>query len=268
MKNTKNDVREFWNEASCGEALYLSELSKEGYDAQAEERYTLEPWIERFADYPSSEGKKTLEIGVGLGAEHQKFCEAGADMYGIDLTQRAIEHVERRLALNGLTSRLSIGDAECLNFDDCSFDIVYSYGVLHHTPNTPQAVNEVHRVLKPGGTARVMIYHKWSFVGLMLWIRYGLFKFRPFIGLNKLYDKYLESPGTKAYSIREAEDIFSSFRKVKIETLLSHADLLNSNAGQRHRGMALSLAKMFWPRILIRNLFPKFGLVMLIIAEK
>ena len=203
-----------------------------------------------------------------MGAEHQKFCEAGADMYGIDLTERAIEHVKRRLNLNGLTSNLCVGDAEDLKFDDCSFDMVYSYGVLHHFPNTPQAIAEVHRTLKTGGIARIMIYHKWSFVGLMLWLRYGVLKLRPFITLSEIYDKYLESPGTKAYSVGEAKAMFTSFREVKVETLLSHADLLDSDAGQRHRGLALSLAKRVWPRWLIRTVFPRNGLVMLITAKK
>lgn len=92
-----------------------------------------------------------LEIGVGLGADHQRFAEAGADLYGIDLTERAVEHTRRRLALFELESRLAIGDAEDLAFPDEAFDQVYSWGVLHHSPDTPKAIDEVWRVLKPGG---------------------------------------------------------------------------------------------------------------------
>jgi ubiquinone/menaquinone biosynthesis C-methylase UbiE len=102
---------------------------------------------------------------VGLGADHQRFAEVGADLYGIDLTERAVEHTRRRLAMFGLASHLFVGDAEALSFPDGYFDVVYSWGVLHHTPDTPKAVSEMYRVLKPGGTARIMLYHKWSLVG-------------------------------------------------------------------------------------------------------
>ena len=70
-------------------------------------------------------------------------------------------------------------DAEHLPFPDDSFDIVYSWGVLHHSPDTPQAFSEAHRVLRPGGTLRAMIYHRPSIVGLMLWARYGFAAGRP-----------------------------------------------------------------------------------------
>jgi len=97
---------------------------------------------------------------VGLGADHQRFAEAGAELYGIDLTPRAIERTRRRLALLGLTSRLAVDDAEAPYFSDGRFDLVYSWGVLHHTSDTPKAVAEVWRVLKPDGCARIMLYHK------------------------------------------------------------------------------------------------------------
>ena len=268
MNDAKNDVKNFWDEASCGEALYLRDDTRESYEDQARARYELEPWIISFADFESSRDKKVLEIGVGLGSDHQRFAEAGADLHGIDLTERAINHVKKRFFENSLISQLNIGDAENLSFKDSTFDIVYSYGVLHHTPNTTQAIKEVYRVLKPGGIARIMIYHKWSIVGFMLWIRYGLLAFRPFMGLAEIYDRYLESPGTKAYSVSEAKKLFCAFTDVEIDTFLSHADLLESGAGQRHGGIALRIARRIWPRKLIRMFLPKMGLPMLIVAKK
>lgn len=104
-------------------------------------------------------GLRVLEIGVGLGADHQQFAEAGADLCGVDLTERAIKHKRQRLAAFGLNSNLAVGDAENLNFPNASFDRVYSWGVLHHSPDTPKAIAEVLRVLKPGGVANIMVYH-------------------------------------------------------------------------------------------------------------
>jgi SAM-dependent methyltransferase len=268
MNQPKQDVREFWNAASCGEELFLPSLDAEGYRAEAETRYDLEPYILPFAGFEDARGKRVLEIGVGLGSDHQRFAEAGAELSGIDLTDRAIDHTRRRLTLFGLTSALAVGDAENLTFADDTFDIVYSWGVLHHSPDTPRAIREVHRVLRPGGEARIMIYYKWSIIGLMLWLRYGILRGRPWMSLETVYDRYLESPGTKAYSYAEARKLFAQFSKVEIDTVLTHGDLLESEAGQRHRGAALDLARRIWPRRAIRALLPKAGLFMLIKAVK
>jgi ubiquinone/menaquinone biosynthesis C-methylase UbiE len=262
-------VQNFWNKASCGEELYLHGNSdKEAFVSQSKKRYELEPYIVNFADFVSTKNKKVLEIGVGLGADHQCFAEAGAHLYGIDLTERAILNTKKRIELFKLESELNLGDAEKLIFEDNQFDIVYSWGVIHHSPNTPNAVNEIYRVLNPGATAKIMIYHKYSFVGYMLWVRYGLLRFNPFLSLKEIYSNYLESPGTKAYSVNEAKQLFRNFSKVEISTVLTHGDLLSSDAGQRHRGLFLNIAKVIFPRFFIKFLFPGHGLFMLIKATK
>lgn len=269
MNNEKRKVHDFWNDASCGEDLYLTNPDKEGYGFQAKERYRLEgEMIYDLANFSDSKNLNVLEIGVGLGADHQKFAESGAKLTGIDLTERAVNYTQQRMKVFGLNSKLNVGDAENLTFDDESFDIVYSWGVLHHSPNTIKALSEVHRVLKKGGTARIMIYHKWSIVGYMLWIRYALLTLKPWMGLNKIYYNYLESPGTKAYSKSEVKKMFVDYESIAIKTPLGHADLLESEVGQRHRGFALKLAKKIWPRWLIKKLFPNSGLGMLITAVK
>jgi SAM-dependent methyltransferase len=264
----KRAVREFWQAASCGERLYLETAERDGYARQAEERYRLEPIIADFARFEASRGLRVLEIGVGLGADHQRFAEAGARLTGIDLTERAVEHTRRRLSLFALSSNLSVGDAEALEFPDASFDVVYSWGVLHHSPDTPRAIDEVRRVLKPGGIARIMIYHTWSMIGFMLWVRYALLRLRPWTSMRTLYARHLESPGTKAYSISEARALMHRFHPVRIRTVLTHGDLLASDAGQRHKGAALTVARALWPRRTIQWLLPRAGLFMLIEARK
>ena len=127
LNSSKAKVYKFWNKKSCGEALYLKKNNRKGYQLQSEERYRLEPEIISFADFLSTKRKKVLEIGVGLGAEHQYFAEAGAKLYGIDLTKRAVLHARRRLKLFKLSSKLSVGDAEALNFPKENFDYVLKY---------------------------------------------------------------------------------------------------------------------------------------------
>lgn len=264
----KRAVYDFWNETSCGEALYLSEVSKDGYRAQAEERYFLEPYIHEFAQFRAWKGKRVLEIGVGLGADHQMFAEAGAICCGIDLTDRSIAHTKRRFQIFSLASDLRVSDAEDLPYLDNEFDLVYSWGVLHHTPGTQKAIDEVHRVLKQDGTAKIMLYHKYSIVGYMLWFRFAFLHLKPMTPLSKVYSRHLESPGTRAFSIREASRMFSKFRDKNMRTVLSHGDLLSSFAGQRHQGALLSTARALWPRRFIRLFLKKHGLFLLISGIK
>lgn len=264
----KQAVHDFWNAAACGEALYLDGDDRESFRRQAEARYRIEPYIEPFARFPSVRGLEVLEIGVGLGADHQRFAEAGARLHGIDLTERAVAYTRRRLALFGLHSALRVADAEHLPYRDGRFDLVYSWGVLHHSPDPQRAIDEVWRVLRPGGVARIMIYHKWSVVGCMLWSRYALLRLRPLTPLAVIYARHLESPGTKAYSLRQARAMFQAFRDISLDTVLTHGDLLGSSAGQRHRGPLLTIARALWPRPLIRTLFRRNGLFLLIEALK
>ena len=268
MDPTKQAVQDFWSEASCGERLLLPSVDRTGFSHQADERYRLEPYIESFAGFEKWKGLDVLEIGVGLGADHQRFVEAGAATTGVDLTPRAIALCGERLLAFGLRSNLQVADAESLPFPENSFDLVYSWGVIHHSPDTPSAVREIFRVLRPGATVKVMICHKWSMVGLMLWIRYALLRGRPWVGMHEIYSSYLESPGTKAYTIEDARHLFADFTAVRVSTVLTHGDLLESAAGQRHRGPLLSIARATWPRRFIKRFLPGAGLFLLVEARK
>jgi SAM-dependent methyltransferase len=264
----KQRVHDFWNGDSCGEALLGGRRDRAAYQRQLEERYRLEPFIPAFAEFERFRGARVLEIGVGLGADHERFAAAEAELYGIDLTQRAIDHTRVRLELAGLRSVLQVADAEALPFPDGHFDLVWSWGVLHHSPNPGRAIDEVWRVLRPGGMAKLMVYHSASVVGFMLWLRYGLLAGRPWRARAELYAKYLESPGTQAFTIEQARALCSRFERTEISIELTHADLLTSNAGRRHEGVLLEVARRLWPRQLIRRHFADKGLFMLIAAMK
>jgi SAM-dependent methyltransferase len=259
-------VQSFWNAQSCGEVYATGDTLIDQLDAQARARYELEPYIFDFARFGDGRGRDVLEIGVGMGADHLEWAKVSPrSLTGIDLTPRAIELTRARLDAYSLTSTLECGDAEHLPFPDDSFDLAYSWGVLHHSPDTPRAVAEVYRVLRPGGVARVMIYHRWSITGYLLWLRYGMLQRR---GLSDVYARYLESPGTKAYTIDEARQLFDRFDNVSARSQLSFGDLLQGAVGQRHRGWLLSTAKRLWPRAIIRRVLPRHGLMLLVDAEK
>jgi ubiquinone/menaquinone biosynthesis C-methylase UbiE len=268
LEQAKKRVQDFWEAAPCGERLLPADEAATAYRAQAARRYELEPYIPQFAGFEAGRGKKVLEIGVGLGADHARWAEAGAELTGIDLTEAAIEHTRSRLELFGLRSRLELGDAEHLPFRDGSFDIVYAWGVLHHSPDTQRAYDEVLRVLKPGGVAKLMVYHTWSLVGYMLWLRYALGRGRPWLSLRTVYDRYLESPGTKAFTRAETRRMLERFSSIEMRVELSHGDLLSVESGSRHQGTLLSFARRIWPRRFIRMALRGHGLFLLISARK
>jgi ubiquinone/menaquinone biosynthesis C-methylase UbiE len=242
---------------------------RERLERQAAARYELEPFIFDFARFNEGAGRDVLEIGTGMGADHLEWAKANPrTLVGIDLTERAVEFTRERLGLYGLKADVRVADAERLPFSDNSFDIAYSWGVLHHSPDTARAVFEVKRVLRPGGRALVMIYHRSSLVGAMLWVRYALFRGRPLKSLQSMYAQYLESPGTKAYSIAEARALFEGFSRITTSIQLSPGDTLEGASGQRHEGRAIKLARRIWPRRLIKNALHRFGLFLLVEAVK
>jgi ubiquinone/menaquinone biosynthesis C-methylase UbiE len=266
--DVKAGLRDFWDAASCGEVYAEGPTAEHQLREHAQARYRLEPYIRGFARFEDGSGRDVLEIGVGMGADHLEWAKTGPRrLAGVDLTPRAVAWTARRLAAYGYESELKEGDAERLAFPDDSFDIVYSWGVLHHSPDTPQAFREAHRVLRPGGSLRAMIYHRPSIVGLMLWARYGLAAGRPARSLTDIYAQHLESPGTKGYTVAEARRLLAPFGASELRSAVSFGDLLLGQAGQQHAGRGLDLARRFWPRPLIRRL-PGLGLLLLIEARK
>ncbi len=268
-ESLKLEVRDFWNKASCGEGYARGESERERYEVHNRTRYELEPYIHGFGRFADGRGKDVLEIGVGMGADHLEWAKAKPrTLTGIDLTPRAIEHTGKQLELFGFTSKLLTADAEDLPFEPDSFDLVYSWGVLHHSPNTARTIDEIHRVLRPGGITRVMLYHKHSMTGYMLWLRYALMAAKPRRTLDDIFWHHLESPGTKAFSVQQARQLFSRFGSVSVRSQLSFGDLLQGDVGQRHKGALLMVAKRLWPRAIVKRVFRHRGLMLLIEARK
>lgn len=254
MDDLKLSVQDFWDAASCGEVYAVGDSLEAQFTAHARARYQLEPYIRPFAGFDGA-GKDVLEVGVGMGADHVEWARSRPDrLAGIDFTPRAVEWTAKRIELAGLTSQLQVGDAENLPFPDASFDLVYSWGVLHHTPDTERAFREVHRVLRPGGEARIMIYHRPSIVGLLLWAQYGALARKPFRSMTDIYAHHLESPGTKGYTVREGRHLARDFRQASVTSSVSFGDLLQGEVGQRHPSALLDAAKRYWPRALVRRL--------------
>src|SRR5437870_7128851 len=157
----KERVREFWQADPCGTKFSDAETGTlEFFERIEAHRYAKEWHIPDAADFTGARGLRVLEIGCGLGTDGAQFAKAGADYTGVDLTDAAVDLARKRFELFGLPGEFRVADAESLDFADESFDLVYSHGVLHHTPDIARAVREIHRVLKPEGRAIVMLYHR------------------------------------------------------------------------------------------------------------
>ena len=197
----KNEVHDYWDNEACGTWFTdKDKYTKEYFEDIEKSRYEISPEILPFAEFDKFAGQKLLEVGVGAGTDFLQWVRGGTKAYGLDLTQEAIEHVEHRLALYGLQAeQLVVGDSENLPFDDNFFDVIYSWGVIHHTPNTEKALDEIIRVLKPGGIAKIMIYHRHSVLVYFFWLKHALLKGKPWRSFSDVLWHHMESIGTKAY---------------------------------------------------------------------
>jgi ubiquinone/menaquinone biosynthesis C-methylase UbiE len=159
-----SNVHAFWNTEACGTHFVEHSIDgKDFFEQYREYRYRTEWHIPLLVPFAESSGKRVLEIGTGNGVEGVMFALNGADYTGVDLTEAALEATRKHFEVMGLRGMFLKENAEQLSFPDGSFDWVFSHGVLHHTPNPQLALNEVYRVLKPGGRAIIMLYHKHSF---------------------------------------------------------------------------------------------------------
>ncbi len=221
----KSRVQAFWEADPCGAAHGEAPEGTPEFFAQVErKRNELEPFIARYADFPLTRGQRVLEIGVGAGTDFVRFARAGADATGVDLTEHAIRLVRQRLDNEGLEAHLEQADAEVLPFEDEAFDRVYSWGVLHHTPDTARAVREAVRVLAPGGRLCVMLYARHSWVAYGLWAKHALLKGRPTRSLADVLAHHMESEGTKGFTVRELRDMFAGLEDLRIEKVTTPYD--------------------------------------------
>lgn len=221
----KGRVRDFWEEEPCGsEHAGAPEGSPEFFAEVDHTRDELDPYITRFADFEGAKGKRVLEIGVGLGTDFIRFVRAGAIATGVDLTEHAVELVQRRLALEGLEAEVRTADAENLPFEGDSFDRVYSWGVLHHTPDTTKAIDEAMRVLRPGGEACVMLYARHSWIAYGMWVRHALLAGRPWRGLASVLAEHMESEGTKGFTKNEMRELFAGLEQLRIDKVRTSYD--------------------------------------------
>lgn len=154
------EVRRYWEQNPVLSFELPDVGSKEFYDGFDAIKREIEAFSMYYWAFDGFRGKKLLDVGCGPGWLTVNYALGGADTYAVDLTNRAVELTRGHLAYRNVSADVRQGNAEELPFDDATFDVVISSGVLHHTPDTPKAIRECWRVLKPGGTAKISLYRK------------------------------------------------------------------------------------------------------------
>lgn len=225
--NPKHEAVRQWSADPCGgeaagteregSAAFFRAVDADRYGAYA-------PWLPAVAGFQARAGARLLEVGCGMGTDLAAFARGGAEVFAVDLTPRHLHIARERLRVEGHPVRLVRSDGESLPFPDASFDVVYSFGVLHHTPDTQKAFDEIHRVLRPGGRAIIALYHRhsaffWIFTVATRGVLWGGL-------LREGYRRLLAGlehgdagavPLVKVFSRRELTRMLSAFRSVTTE---------------------------------------------------
>src|ERR1035438_345273 len=225
----KNEVKAFWNRQSCDtQHARAGKFTREYFESIEEWRYADQAFVHSFAQFTRYYGKRVLEVGFGAGTDFIQWLRAGALVSGVDLTEEAMANVSHRIQVYGLPApeNLRVADAENLPFDANTFDLGYSWGVLHHTPNTEKALAELVRVVRPGGEIKVMLYNRHSLCAYRCWLNNALLRGQPWRSLRWVLEHHIESIGTKGYTKSEIRRMLAPLGLTDLQcvTYLTSAD--------------------------------------------
>ncbi len=220
MEETLKRVKHYWNTRPCNIRHSEEEVgTKEYFNAVEKRKYLIEPHIPDFAEFSRWKGKKVLEIGCGIGTDSINFARAGADVTILELSEKSLELCKRRFELYNLTARFYQGNAEELSVyvPVEKYDLIYSFGVIHHTPNPARVIQEIKQYCHKGTELRIMLYSKWSWKVLWIIIRYGKGAFwKADTLIPKFSEAQIGSPVSYAYSFKEIRKLLDGFHIEKI----------------------------------------------------
>lgn len=162
-QSVKGRVASFWNDTPCESIFANQSTDQPSFFKQIEQfRYSNQPYMEQLVGFNRFQNKRLLEVGCGLGTDLRQFALGGASVVGVDLSANSVNLAKTGFDCLGVEGQFVNADSESLPFNNAAFDAVYSFGVLHHTPDTQKAIDECWRVLKPGGQFIVMLYNRRS----------------------------------------------------------------------------------------------------------
>jgi ubiquinone/menaquinone biosynthesis C-methylase UbiE len=197
-------IRRYWNEHIHDLEIATHPVGSAGFFAELDEyRFDKLRYLPQVVDFAGYKGKQLLEVGCGVGIDLARFAQGGAHVTGVDLAEVSIDLARQNFAHQGLTADLQVMNGEAMNFPDHSFDVVYAHGVLQYTADAPRMIGELHRVLRPGGEAIVMVYNKYSWLNALS-------------KLMKVDLEHEDAPVLRKYSIGDLKRMLRSFASVRI----------------------------------------------------
>jgi ubiquinone/menaquinone biosynthesis C-methylase UbiE len=210
------EVQSYWDARPCNIRHSAKPVgSGEYFDEVESRKYRVEPHIPAFAEFERWRGGKVLEIGCGIGTDTINFARHGAQVTAVDLSGKSLEIASHRARVFGLQDRIRFFPANAERLTDSvpveSYDLVYCFGVIHHTPHPDRVVEQIRKYIKRGGTVKIMVYHRWSWKVFWILFTYGRGKFWR---LDRLVATYSEaqtgSPVTYTYSKRQARQLLEN----------------------------------------------------------
>jgi 2-polyprenyl-3-methyl-5-hydroxy-6-metoxy-1,4-benzoquinol methylase len=218
-------VQKYWNDRPCNIRHSRKEVgTREYFDEVERRKYMVEPHIPRFADFERWRGKKVLEIGCGIGTDTMNFARAGAQVTAVDLSEKSLELARLRARVFGLEDRIRFIQADAEHLSEKvpaePYDLIYSFGVIHHTPHPERVVAQLPRFIKPDTTVKIMVYYRWSWKVFWILARYGK---GAFWKLDRLIADNSEAqtgcPVTYVYSKKQGAELLAhgGLRVVKAE---------------------------------------------------
>ncbi len=160
------DVRRYWDARPCNIQHSRKAVgSKEYFDEVEARKYFVEPHIPGFTEFDRWTGKRVLEVGCGIGTDSINFARAGAQLTAVDLSTESLNLARQRAEAMGVADQIEFVQANAEELTSAvsgEYDLVYSFGVVHHTPHPERAIEQIHALVAPGGTLKLMVYHRRS----------------------------------------------------------------------------------------------------------
>jgi ubiquinone/menaquinone biosynthesis C-methylase UbiE len=203
-------VQRYWDSRPCNIRHSPKPVGTVEYFNEVEARkYFVEPHIPGFAQFERWAGKSVLEIGCGIGTDTINFARHGAAVTAVDLSEKSLEIAAQRAQIFGLADRIRFCHANAERLSDHlppeRYDLVYSFGVIHHTPHPDRVLEQIRKLVKPGGAVKIMVYHRWSWKALWILLTYGRGRFWRFTELIARYSEAQTGcPVTYTYSRGQA----------------------------------------------------------------
>jgi ubiquinone/menaquinone biosynthesis C-methylase UbiE len=267
-------LQAYWDARPCN--IRHSEKpigGREYFDEVEKRKFFVEPHLVEFADFPSVKGKKVLEIGCGMGTTTINFARAGAKkVTAVDFSEKSLALAKQRAIVYGLNHVIDFCHANAEELSKTvpqeEYDLIFSFGVIHHTPHPGKVLEELKNYLAQEGELKIMVYHRHSWKTLWILFKYGRLKFWRFSELIATFSEAQEGcPITYTYSKNEAKKLLETKGFQTVDLKVDHIFAYRIQDYVQHRYVKVWYFRWI-PECLFRALEKKVGWHLCVTAKK